>query len=77
MVVTEFKMSDGDILTIEAEDREIHTVPTKQLINMCTQPTYMQFLAARSRCTNLFSARYSIPFAMSRHILINTSLGIF
>ena len=32
---------------------------------------HMQFLAARSRCTNFCSARYSIPFAICRHMLIS------
>ena len=31
---------------------------------------YMQFLAARSLCTNFLSDKYSIPLAMSRHMLI-------
>ena len=30
--------------------------------------THMQFRAARSRCTNFSLARYSIPFAICRHI---------
>ena len=30
--------------------------------------SYMQFLAARSLCTSLFSAKYSIPSATSQHI---------
>ena len=32
---------------------------------------HMQFLAARSRCTNFCSARYSIPFAICRHTVIS------
>ena len=32
--------------------------------------TYMQFLAARSLCTNLCSVRYSIPLAIWRHMSI-------
>ncbi len=32
--------------------------------------TYKQFLAAKSRCKNLISARYSIPLAIWRHILV-------
>ena len=31
----------------------------------------MQFLAARSRCTNFISAKYFIPLATSKHILVN------
>ena len=39
--------------------------------------THMQFLAARSRWMNLLSARYSIPFAISKHIFINVSSDKF
>ena len=54
----------------------VHVHIFYNVANRHVRTTYMQFLAARSRCTNLFSARYSIPFAISRHILINTSLDI-
>ena len=35
---------------------------------MYMNATHMQFLAAKSLCTNLFSTRYSIPLAIWRHI---------
>ena len=36
--------------------------------NNCMGQTYMQFLAARSLCTTLRSAKYSIPLAICRHM---------
>ena len=40
---------------------------------VCDLATNMQFLAARSLCTSLFSAKYSIPLATSQHILASKS----
>ena len=42
--------------------------PVSILICSSQRASYMQFRAARSRCTILFSARYSIPFAIWMHM---------
>ena len=38
------------------------------IIMLTLELAHMQFLAARSRCTNFCSARYSIPLATCRHM---------
>ena len=49
-------VKDGDICHSEFRGLNKEVQPYK---------TYMQFLAAKSRCTNFFSAKYSIPMATS------------
>lgn len=52
--------------------------PAKTTLNLHFQAcvllsTHMQFLAARSLCTNLVLDRYSIPLAISTHIVLKVS----